>query len=102
MISKDRETSDEELISQQEEQETGETSESDQKLINKIEGTRSQIAQLYVSGFLVAIGIALLIGYKKNFDLTGYKDLLLAISGVLSGPLGFIIGYYFKSSQDEK
>ena len=28
------------------------------------------------------------------------KDMLVAISGVLSGPLGFIIGYYFRDCRE--
>lgn len=40
------------------------------------------------------------IGVVTKIELDGYKDLLLAVSGILSGPLGFIIGYYFKSNKE--
>jgi hypothetical protein len=77
------------------------SNQSEQKRADRREGTRSQIAMLYVAGYLAIVISGLIIGYLKNFELTGYKDLLLAVSGILSGPLGFIIGYYFKSSKEE-
>jgi len=66
----------------------------------KRENVRSEIARWYVYGFLLIIGAALLIGILKEFTVDEYKDMLVAISGVLSGPLGFIIGFYFKDSSD--
>jgi hypothetical protein len=72
-----------------------------QKRADKREGTRSYIALVYVIGYLFIVFGVLVIGVFKNFELTGYKDLLLAVSGILSGPLGFIIGYYFKSNKEE-
>ncbi len=71
------------------------------KRANKREDTRSTIALVYVIGYLLIVAGVLVIGVTKKFELSGYKDLLLAISGILSGPLGFIIGYYFKSNKEE-
>lgn len=68
---------------------------------NKREGTRSWIALIYVIGYLFIVISVLIIGVITHFELSGYKDLLLAVSGILSGPLGFIIGYYFKSNKGE-
>lgn len=68
---------------------------------NRREGTRSWIALTYVIGYLVIVFTVLMIGVFTHFELLGYKDLLLAVSGILSGPLGFIIGYYFKSNKEE-
>lgn len=68
---------------------------------NKREGTRSWIALIYVIGYLLVVMAVLIIGVTTHFELSGYKDLLLAVSGILSGPLGFIIGYYFKSNKEE-
>lgn len=80
----------------------GETSEpSSERRRNKREGTRSWIALVYVTGYLIIVASVLLIGFTQKLELVGYKDLLLAVSGILSGPLGFIIGYYFKSSEEE-
>lgn len=67
----------------------------------KREGTRSQIALYYVVGFLILIFCALVLFYVKNLVVNDLRDLLLALSGILSGPLGFIIGYYFKSHSDK-
>jgi hypothetical protein len=67
----------------------------------KREGTRSKIALYYVVGFLILIFSALCLFYAKNLLVNDLRDLLLALSGILSGPLGFIIGYYFKSHSDK-
>ena len=64
------------------------------------ENTRSKIAQIYVWAFFVVIGIVFVIGLCKQFDVDSYKDMLVTVSGVLSGPLGFIVGYYFKASKE--
>ncbi len=82
-------------------EDTGEVGGSSDSRANKREGTRSVIALIYVIGYLIIVISVIVTGIFKNFELTGYKDLLLAVSGILSGPLGFIIGYYFKASKDE-
>ena len=61
------------------------------------EGTRSEIAVFFIKGFVYLVGGVIIIGILKGWSITENKDMLLAVSGVLSGPLGFIIGYYFKS-----
>ena len=67
---------------------------------HKRENVRSYIALIFVIAFFIVIGIGFLIGYNKSFEVKDYSDMLIAISGVLSGPLGFIIGFYFKDSAD--
>ena len=52
---------------------------SDQK-----ENTRSKIAQIYVWAFFIVIGIVFIIGACNCFK----------------GPLGFIVGYYFKATKE--
>lgn len=79
----------------------GEVSGFAESRANKREGTRSWIALVYVVGYLLIVASVLVIGVSTKFELSGYKDLLLAVSGILSGPLGFIIGYYFKSNKEE-
>ena len=64
------------------------------------ESTRSKIALIYVCAFFGVIAVVFIIGFFKCFKVDEYKDLLVAISGVLSGPLGFIVGYYFKASKE--
>lgn len=64
------------------------------------ETTRTFIAQLYVWGFFSVIAIVFVIGIINGFDVDSYKDMLVTVSGILSGPLGFIVGYYFKASTE--
>lgn len=64
----------------------------------KRENTRSTIAIIYVSAFLGIIAVSLIACWWVGSSVADQKDLLVAISGVLSGPLGFIVGYYFKAS----
>ena len=64
------------------------------------ESTRTYIAQLYVWAFFIVIGIVFVIGLIKCFTVEEYKDMLFNVSGVLSGPICFIVGYYFKASKE--
>jgi hypothetical protein len=48
----------------------------------------------------MVIAIVFLIGWDKPFSVDDYKDMLVTVSGILSGPLGFIVGYYFKASTE--
>lgn len=72
------------------------------KRAEKREDTRSKIALYYVLGFLFLIFLAVVVFAFRSLTVNDLRDLLLALSDILSGPLGFIIGYYFKShSKDE-
>lgn len=64
------------------------------------ENTRSRIAMIYVCAFFIVILIVFIIGAYKCFKVDEFKDMLVTVSGVLSGPLGFIVGYYFKASKE--
>lgn len=66
------------------------------------ESIRFKIGMLYVKAFVGIIAAALIIGWISRYTVSEIKDLLLAISGILSGPLGFIIGFYFKESSQDK
>jgi len=68
----------------------------------KREGTRSQIALYYVLGFLFIVLICFIVAGINKLDVSQTRDLLVTVSGILSGPLGFIIGYYFKSHSDKE
>lgn len=76
------------------------TSVDNKETSNPKESTRTYIARLYVWAFFIVIGIVFLVGILKCFSVDEYKDMLVTISGVLSGPLGFIVGYYFKASKE--
>lgn len=66
----------------------------------KKESTRTFIAQLYVWAFFGIILLVFITGWCNCFNVKDYKDMLIAVSGTLSGPLGFIVGYYFKASKE--
>ncbi len=66
----------------------------------KKESTRTFIAQLYVWAFFATILLVFITGWCNCFKVEDYKDMLIAVSGTLSGPLGFIVGYYFKASKE--
>lgn len=65
------------------------------------EDTRRKIAVFYVWGFFGTIAVVFGIGIYKCFNVDDYVDMLIAVSAILSGPLGFIIGFYFKSDSKE-
>jgi hypothetical protein len=81
---------------------TSNVSLTDNSPAGKRENTRSEIAKIYVYAFFITIAVAFAIGLYNSFALKEYIDFLIAVSGVLSGPLGFIIGYYFKTANDNK
>ena len=64
------------------------------------ENTRSTIAMIYVCAFFAIILAVFIVGCCKGYSVDEYKDMLVSVSGILSGPLGFIVGYYFKASQE--
>lgn len=64
---------------------------------SKREDTRSEIARIYIYGFFCIIAFGFATYWFYGPDAITLKDILLTISAILSGPLGFIIGYYFKS-----
>jgi hypothetical protein len=65
---------------------------------HKRETTRSEIAKFYVCAFFMTIAFTFFVGLIKCFEVKDYRDMLITVSGILSGPLGFIIGYYFKTA----
>lgn len=67
---------------------------------DKKENTRSKIALIYVIAFFLTILAVFIIGCILHLCTEDFKDMLITVSGVLSGPLGFIVGYYFKASKE--
>jgi len=87
------------VVSSEKISETGVNKENTQQS-NPTETTRSKVANVYVWAFLIIVGVSILIGAIKNYSIQDNKDMLITISGILSGPLGFIIGYYFKAGKE--
>lgn len=74
-------------------------------VIEKREDTRGRLAQLFLYGFFICfIGVSIASFFvdpgegKSSID--SLREAVLTISGILSGPLGFIIGYYFRKSEE--
>lgn len=65
------------------------------------EHTRSKMAILYVLGFFGIIFMCFAYAINVNASLVELKDTLVAVIGALSGTLGFIVGYYYKSTQEK-
>lgn len=65
----------------------------------KRESTRSYVAKLFVWAFYIILSLTFGFGVYYKFEVNDIKDLILAVSGVLSGPLGFVLGFYFKSEE---
>lgn len=64
--------------------------------------TRHILALVYVIAFLIIVAFTLVLMLWHCYTISDIKDILLAESGILSGPLGFIIGFYFKEEFTEK
>ena len=66
----------------------------------KRELTRSKMALLFVLGFFAILFLCFVYAIKVNASITELKDILVAIIGALSGTLGFIVGFYYKSMKE--
>lgn len=68
--------------------------------------TRSEIALFVVKAFFYLIASALILipiynqVAKPELSLS-LVDVITVLSGVISGPFGFVVGYYFKGSESE-
>lgn len=67
----------------------------------KKEHTRSKMAILFVLGFFAILFLCFVYAIKVGASLSELKDTLVGVVGALSGILGFIVGYYYKSSQEQ-
>jgi hypothetical protein len=74
--------------------------------------TRSRLASIFVWGYFVVLSISILLAIINNIVVQVYKldpkividvkDMISAISGAVGISLGFVVGYYFKSSEMQK
>lgn len=68
----------------------------------KKEDIRGKVATLFIIGFfIILVGVIIVAGISEGDKIGNLKDLLVTVSGILAVPLGFVIGYYFRS-QEEK
>jgi hypothetical protein len=74
--------------------------------------TKSQIALKFVNWFFRLVILSLVIAFAYNLvilfllkddsKLVDVKEMILTIAGVIGGPLGFILGYYFKTQEERR
>lgn len=67
----------------------------------KKEHTRSRMAILFVLGFFSILFLCFVYAIMVDAKLSELKDTLVGVIGALSGILGFIVGYYYKTSQEQ-
>jgi hypothetical protein len=76
------------------------------KIEHKREQTRGHLATIFILGFffmLASGGLFIaLSGDSTEIKVKLLQDVFLVISGVLSGPLGFVVGYYFRKQEEEE
>ncbi len=71
-------------------------------LSSKREDTRGRLALIFVFGFFAILTISsILAGLSEGNKVDNLKEALITVSGILSGPLGFVIGYYFRKQEEE-
>ena len=66
----------------------------------KRELTRSKMALLFVLGFFSILFLCFAYAIRVKASISDLKDVLVAIIGALSGTLGFIVGFYYKSIKE--
>lgn len=72
-------------------------------LRKKKETARERLAIVFVIGLFIIITIGMVLGYLGDSEkVENITRIVISISGVLTGPLGFIIGYYFRKQEEEE
>lgn len=67
----------------------------------KRENTRSTMAILFVLGFFSILFLCFVYATMIDASLGELKDTIIGVAGALSGTLGFIVGYYYKSTLEQ-
>lgn len=61
------------------------------------EHARGKMASLFILGFFIVIILSFVYAAWKQESLAELKEMITAVIGALSGLIGFVIGYYFKT-----
>ncbi len=72
-------------------------------LKKKKEAARERLAIVFVIGLFIVILVGMVLAYLGDeTKVQNITQTIVSISGVLTGPLGFIIGYYFRKQEEEE
>lgn len=70
-------------------------------LKQKREGTRGFFSIIFLGGFIFLLTLGMVLGFFMDGNqLDNTREILLTIAGILSGPMGFVVGYYFRRSEE--
>ncbi|HEC64664.1 MAG TPA: hypothetical protein ENI23_05190 [bacterium] len=70
-------------------------------LKQKREDIRGRLAFLFLIGyFIILIGSIVFSAFAEDVKIERMLESIITISGVLSGSLGFVIGYYFRRQEE--
>jgi len=61
------------------------------------EQTRGKMASAFIIGFFMVIVLCFIYAGWSQAPVGEVKDMVIAVIGALSGLIGFVIGYYFKT-----
>ena len=67
----------------------------------KQENTRSKLALLFVLGFFAILFLCFIYAFFVEASINDLKDTLIGVIGALAGILGFIVGYYYKTTKEK-
>ncbi|HLD04024.1 MAG TPA: hypothetical protein VJC17_04590, partial [Candidatus Dojkabacteria bacterium] len=69
----------------------------------KREDVRGALSLVFLIGFfaVLIIGILSALTISQGDPANNIKEIILTISGILAGPLGFVIGFYFRSREEK-
>jgi hypothetical protein len=68
----------------------------------KREDIRGRLAFMFLLGyFIILVGVIILAAFIDGARVETMMNSVITISGVLSGSLGFVIGYYFRRQEEE-
>ena len=79
------------------EETTGKTINDQYSENNHKEQTRGKMASVFISGFFMIIFMCFVYAGWKQAEISELQDMIIAVIGALSGLIGFVIGYYFKT-----
>lgn len=63
------------------------------------ERTRGLLAGILLIAFVAMMSIPIVMIWTGRLEMSEGRELMTTIGSVMAGPLGFVLGYYFKSAE---